>query len=81
MGCPVSTVAKVKLPKVDTQKTEGFRAKMKLGRAIANQLDSVMSGDDVAAHLGISPQAVRKIECLALAKIALRMQALNFNEL
>jgi hypothetical protein len=70
----VSTCVKPKIPHVDHQKSEGFKANMKLGQSIANQLEPFMSCDAVAEKLGISKQAVRKIECLALAKIAKRLR-------
>lgn len=65
----------------NSQQTPGFRDQIKLGQQMANSLTPLRSRADVGAELGISGEMVRRIECLALAKIAHRMRALNFDTL
>lgn len=72
-------VAKPKIPKVSTQNSTGFKQKLAIGRAIAVQLPSVMSAEEVAKVLGVSHQYVRRTELLALAKIAAKMKELYAN--
>jgi hypothetical protein len=63
-----------------TEQTITFKQRMKMGQEIANQLAPVMTAKQVAAELKISHQAVRKIECLALAKIQLALLELAQKE-
>lgn len=54
-----------------------LKERIRFGQAIARQLGPPLrTSRDVAAELGISNQAVLKIEALALHKIAVRLQEL-----
>jgi hypothetical protein len=53
------------------------KERIKQGAAIARNLVPYMSAEEVGKKLGISQQAVREIECLALWKIAHRMRQLD----
>jgi len=66
------------MPKrVETTTTPGFKQKMALGISIADGLDEVTPRRLVARQLGISKEQVRRIEYLALAKLAHRMRELE----
>jgi len=47
---------------------------MRVGREIADQLDPVMTVEEVAERTGLSKVMVRRIECLALYKLSVRMK-------
>lgn len=57
----------------DYQKTPGFRDRLHIGAALANQMPVRMRAKDCAAHFGISTQRLRQIECLALWKVQARL--------
>ena len=76
----MSTAVKPKLPKVETAKSAAIKADLKIGRAIADQLQPVHSLEEVAAALGVSYQYVRRVECLALAKISRAVKAMARSE-
>lgn len=57
--------------------SHSFKQRIKIGRAISEQMEPVMSADEVAAKLGISRQAVQKTEYLALAKVAILLRELR----
>lgn len=57
-----------------TQNSAAVRAQMEIGRRISKQLDTRLTQQQVADKLGISAEAVRKIEYRALAKIASRIK-------
>lgn len=63
--------------KINSQKTFAFKERMRVGRAIADQLDPVMSVEEVAEKMNLSKVMVRRIECLALHKIAVKMKQLR----
>ena len=80
MGCQVITALRkdgTKRTHINSQKTEGFRTKMRVGAAIANQMPTLMSPTDCAKIMGISTQMLRRIECLALAKVSARLQEIK----
>jgi hypothetical protein len=60
----------------DTSKTVAMKDRIKIGQSIANQLEPVNSARDVAKHFGISEQALRKAECLALFKVSAKLKEL-----
>lgn len=64
--------------KVPHQKTFGFRQQLKLGQAIANQMPKMMPARECARIMGLSETMLRRIECQALAKVALRVQEAMF---
>ena len=53
-----------------TQYTLAFKQRLTLGAALSEQLQPQMTLKECAQKIGISWQAVRKCECLALAKVA-----------
>lgn len=56
--------------------SQALKERLRIGQAIARQLGPPLrTSRDVAKELGISNQAVLKIEALALHKIAVRLQA------
>lgn len=57
-----------------TQDTAVYRDRIKLGQQLSAQLVPLMTLEECADKLGISYQAVRKAECLALAKVAIRLR-------
>lgn len=57
----------------NTSKTFGFRQKMRIGAQIANQLPKLCTARAAAKQLGISTTALRRAECLALYKVAMRL--------
>lgn len=57
-------------------RTTAETAELELGKRIAEALPSKMSQYEVAKQLGITRQAVRRIERRALAKIAIKMKEL-----
>jgi len=57
----------------DHQKTFGFKQRMRIGAAIADQLPKLMGAQECAKVIGISPQMLRRIECEALFKVRMRM--------
>lgn len=59
---------------INSQKTFAFKERLRIGREIAAQLDPVMSVGEVAKQMGLSKVMVRRIECLALHKISVRMK-------
>lgn len=61
----------------NSQNTFAFKERMRVGRAIADQLTPVRSVASVAAEMGLSTIMVRRIECLALHKIAVKMKQLR----
>lgn len=67
--------------KIPSMKTHGFREQMRIGAAIAGQLDIVMPLGEAAKRLEMSETYVRRIECRALYKIAIRMKQLDLNAL
>jgi hypothetical protein len=66
--------------KTDTQKTVAFKAQMKIGAALADQLPKLMGLQEAADKMGMSYQMLRRIECQALYKVATRMRAAAANE-
>lgn len=62
---------------MNSQKTFAFKERMRVGREIAAQLDPVMSVEEVAQRMGLSKVMVRRIECLALHKISVRIKQLH----
>ena len=73
MNAKTVTTTGARAGRYDYQKTPGFRDRMKIGAAIADQLPTLARAKDVAAHFGISTQMLRRIECLALWKIQARL--------
>lgn len=61
--------------KIATQNSVAFKQQMSIGHCISKQLDPLLTQRQVADKLGISQEAVRKIEYRALFKIAMRMKA------
>lgn len=57
-----------------TQNSAAFKQQMAVGRAISKQLDPLLTQQQVGDKLGISYEAVRRIEYRALAKIASRIK-------
>jgi predicted DNA-binding protein (UPF0251 family) len=54
-------------------RTNAETAELELGKSIVEQLEPRMSQAEAGAKLGISREAVRRIERRALAKIAARL--------
>lgn len=52
-------------------------ARLKIGTKISQRLPEKRTRGEVAATLGLSREAVRQIECLALYKIAKRLHLLT----
>jgi DNA-directed RNA polymerase sigma subunit (sigma70/sigma32) len=59
---------------INVQQTYAFKERMRVGREIADQLDPVMTVEEVAERTGLSKVMVRRIECLALYKLSVRMK-------
>jgi DNA-directed RNA polymerase sigma subunit (sigma70/sigma32) len=68
---------KPKIPFVATANSAAIRADLILGRNIAAQLEPVNSLEEVAESLGVSYQYVRRVECLALAKLAHKLRKMR----
>lgn len=62
---------------VPYRQSPAYKQNMAIGRAIADQLVPVKSCKQVGAELGLSEVRVREIECLALAKLAVRCRELR----
>lgn len=63
-------------------RTPAETAELELGKSIADKMaPGFMSQAETAAKLGISPQAVRRIERRALAKIARRLMEIRNEQL
>lgn len=60
-----------------TQQSHGFKEQMKIGAAFAAQLDVVTPLAEAAKIIGISKTMLRRIECRAFYKVAMRMRALD----
>src|SRR5262245_21296624 len=65
---------------VDSKSTFAFKERLRIGAEIAKQLDPLMTREQVAQELGISEPMVRRIECLALYKISVRMKEIRAGE-
>ena len=52
------------------------RDRIRIGREIAQQLEPVHTAQEVAEYLGITQQAVSKIEALALFKVSAKIKEL-----
>lgn len=52
------------------------RDRIRIGREIAQQLKPVHTAEEVAKYLGITQQAVSKIEALALFKVSVKIKEL-----
>lgn len=57
------------------------KERMHIGAAIADRLDQRKSPVEVAAIIGVSTTRLRQIECIALWKIAQRMQEITGREI
>ncbi len=55
------------------KRVSALRERIRIGAALANQLPVKMGANECAALLGISPQALRVQECLALYKVRMRL--------
>lgn len=64
--------------KYNGKHNHSFGEQMKIGAGIARLLHPIASRESVGESLGISGEAVRKIECRALYKLAMRI--LNNNQ-
>jgi hypothetical protein len=60
-------------PTSDYQKTFGFKQRMRIGAALADQLPKRMGARECAKLIGVSTQMLRRIECEALFKVRMRM--------
>jgi hypothetical protein len=60
--------------KVD--RSAAWKQEVAAGAVIANQLPKLMEAKECAKQLGISPQALRVIECRTLYKVACRLKEL-----
>lgn len=62
-------------------RSEGAQAehneRIRIGAALADQLPKAMSAKEAAAKLGISTQALRIQECLALYKLQKRLREIE----
>jgi hypothetical protein len=66
---------------INSQKTHGFKEQMRIGQQIADQLDVIMPLSEAADTLGVSRTYLRRLECRALYKIAMRLRQLDLNSL
>lgn len=57
-----------------TQNSVAFRAQMEIGRRISKQLDPLLTQQQVGDKLGLSYEAVRRIEYRALGKVFIRLR-------
>jgi DNA-directed RNA polymerase sigma subunit (sigma70/sigma32) len=73
----MSTAAKPKLPKVATSNSAAIKSDLALGRSIADRMVPVNSLEEVAQAMGVSYQYVRRVECLALAKLAHKLRKMR----
>lgn len=62
------------LKSVPHQQTFAYRQTMRLGAAIADQLPKMMSATECARRIGVNTHMLRRIECQALAKVALNLR-------
>lgn len=61
---------------MDTNDSSEYKRMRAVGKSISQQLEPKMSAAECGRRLGISTPAVLKIEQLALAKLAARLQAM-----
>lgn len=63
-----------------TLKSFKVKERLKRGQRIADQLPKMMGLQEAADKLGVSGTYVRRVECLALAKLEERMRELLAKE-
>jgi DNA-directed RNA polymerase sigma subunit (sigma70/sigma32) len=57
-----------------------LKQRLQLGSDLSDKLEKRMTLEECGLRLGISYQAVRRAECLALAKVATKIKELMANE-
>lgn len=60
-------------------KTFAVREQLRIGQRIANQLPKLRGATEVARELGISATYLRRLECIALAKVSYRLHQIKLS--